>query len=63
MMHKQQAISLDKVWHQPTPFSSPFRTIIASLKNLVQIPTGYQDESGFHYGAQPAPQEAQSPRS
>jgi hypothetical protein len=27
--------------------------IIAKLRDGLKLPTGYQDESGFHFGAQP----------
>jgi len=34
-----------------------FKEIIAQLKNVLdlRIPTGYQDDAGFHFGAQIAP--------
>ena len=37
--------------------------LVARLKNSVkyEIPTGYQDETGFHYGVKPAEREIKWP--
>jgi hypothetical protein len=42
-------------------FKSHFRQIVAHLKRMVEIPTGYQDENGFHLGAEPAKTEVEWP--
>lgn len=53
--------------HRPWPNSVStglhLNGIIAKLRNAVrfQIPTGYQDESGFHMGVKPAEKEAKWP--
>ena len=42
---------------------SMFRGIIAKMRKAVriEIPIGYQDETGFHYGTKPAEKEAKWP--
>jgi hypothetical protein len=46
--------------HAPMPdtvlFGSMFRGIVAKVRNAVriEIPIGYQDETGFHMGVKPA---------
>ncbi|HKW29565.1 MAG TPA: hypothetical protein VJT54_09530 [Verrucomicrobiae bacterium] len=54
MIHGQAATQ--KNWFQITTLTAPVLAIIIKLRNLVkwQIPTGYQDETGFHFGVQPA---------
>ena len=58
MMHKQQAIEhkdwLDEV--RAVLFPSK---LVGSLKSLlnIEIPEGYQDEKGFHFGDQPTPRQ------
>jgi hypothetical protein len=32
--------------------SSYFREIVAQLRNAINIPMGYQDEAGFHFGVE-----------
>jgi hypothetical protein len=54
MMHKQHAITLFRPWPQTGSFGSHLREIIAKLRNSFQIPTGYQDETGFHAEVKPA---------
>jgi hypothetical protein len=60
MTHKQHAMTLDKTWPQTGTFKSHLREIVANLKRLVAIPVGYQDETGFHYGTEPASRQAKS---
>jgi hypothetical protein len=40
-----------------------FRGIVAKLRNAVriEIPAGYEDETGFHMGANPSEQEIKQP--
>jgi len=61
MIHKQHALTLTKPWPHAGPFMSHLREIVSNLKRLVEIPTGYQDENGFHMGAEPAKLETQWP--
>jgi hypothetical protein len=61
MMHKQHAISLNEPWPQAGWFKSHLREIVTALKRTVEIPAGYQDENGFHLGAEPAQNEIQWP--
>jgi hypothetical protein len=37
--------------------ASHLRKIIARLRKAAEIPTGYQDETGFHFGVEPAEKE------
>jgi len=53
--------------HKPMPevasFGLMFHGIFAKLRNAVRvdIPVGYQDETGFHYGVKPAQNRVQWP--
>ncbi len=40
-----------------------FRGIVSKLRNAVriEIPAGYEDETGFHMGVSPAEEEIKSP--
>jgi hypothetical protein len=53
MTHGQAATQ--KTWFPVTTLTAPVVAIIIKLRNLVkwQIPIGYQDETGFHFGVQP----------
>lgn len=53
MTHKQHAMTLAKPWPEGVSFWSHVRHIVASLKYIVKIPVGYQDQNGFHYGIEP----------
>jgi hypothetical protein len=46
--------------HDSTKFFPGLKEIFMRVRNIFdfQIPVGFQDEGGFHFGAQPAPQEA-----
>ena len=61
MTPKQPALTVFRPWPQTSSFRSHLREIAASLKHLMEIPTGYQDETGFHMGPEPALQEIQWP--
>jgi hypothetical protein len=61
MMHKQPAMTLFRPWPQNGTFKSHLHEIVASLKRIAEIPTGYQDENGFHFGAEPRREEIQWP--
>jgi hypothetical protein len=62
MMHKNAATV-----HRPIPEMALFGLIVhgvvAKLRNAVRIdiPIGYQDETGFHMGVKPAQNKAQWP--
>jgi hypothetical protein len=61
MTHKQQAMAMVKPWPEAGTLKSHLREIVANLRFFVEIPTGYQDENGFHFGAEPQLQEIQLP--
>jgi hypothetical protein len=61
MMQKQHAMTLFRPATQTGTFKSHLREIVSFLKHTVEIPTGYQDENGFHLGTEPANAEAQWP--
>jgi len=61
MTHKQHAMTLTRPWSNAGSFKSHLREIVTNLKRLVEIPTGYQDENGFHMGTEPAKSEVQWP--
>lgn len=63
MTHKQQAMTLTRPWLHSHSFKSHLRQIAASLKRMAEIPAGYQDERGFHFGAEPAKDKIQWPPS
>jgi len=48
-------MTLLKPWPESGSFRSHLRELVANLKRIVEIPTGYEDETGFHFGAEPAP--------
>jgi hypothetical protein len=61
MMHKQHAMTLTRPWPHAGSFKTHLREIVSNLKRLVEIPTGYQDENGFHMGNESAKSEVQWP--
>ena len=56
MMHKQQVIE-HKDWLDEVRTVLFPTKLVESLKSLfkMEIPEGYEDEKGFHFGVQPAP--------
>jgi hypothetical protein len=62
-MTYKQAIVTHKPWSQTGNMSFSPTGIIAKLRNMVKldVPVGYQDETGFHYGVKTADKEAQWP--
>jgi hypothetical protein len=64
MTHKQHAVALTGQW-SPAGLSigARVRQLIFNLGKMFQIPVGYQDETGFHYGAEPAQDRFQWPAS
>jgi hypothetical protein len=61
MTNKQHAMTLPRPWPQSGGFKAHLRQFVAKLKHIVEIPTGYQDETGFHTGTQPVQTEIQWP--
>lgn len=62
MMYKQ-SIAAHKTWSHSGSFGFSPAGIIARLKNAIKsnVPVGYQDDSGFHYGLKPVEKEAKWP--
>ena len=62
-MTYKQTIIAHKPWTHTGSFGFSPAGLIARLRNAVkiQIPVGYQDETGFHYGAKSADIEAKWP--
>jgi len=60
MMHKQHTITMPKSWLQAGSFGLHLHEIIAKFGQSFEIPTGYQDENGFHFGAEPSKKGAKS---
>jgi hypothetical protein len=56
MMHKQQVIE-HKDWLDEVRTVLFPTKLVESLKSLfkMEIPEGYEDEKGFHFGVQPTP--------
>jgi hypothetical protein len=44
---------MQKAWPTVKPLGLHLQEIFAKLSNAVKLPNGYQDEAGFHYGAEP----------
>jgi hypothetical protein len=61
MMHKQHAMPMFQPVTQTGPAKSHLREFVAYLMRSVEIPTAYQDENGFHTGAEPVKTEIQWP--
>jgi hypothetical protein len=62
MMHKH-TIALHKPWSHTSFFGLHIHEIVAKMRKAirVEIPTGYQDETGFHLGVQSAEKEIKWP--
>jgi hypothetical protein len=58
-----KTMTLEKPWIQSSPSGFSPAAIIAWLKNAVklEVPVGYQDETGFHTGVKMAEQEIKWP--
>ena len=61
MMHKEHTLTMPKAWPHLAAFGLQLHEMTAKLGHMFQIPTGYQDETGFHYGAEPVKRAVQSP--
>jgi hypothetical protein len=62
MMHKHTA-TVQKPMPEMASFGLMFNGAVAKLRNAVRIdiPVGYQDETGFHMGVKPAKKSVQWP--
>jgi hypothetical protein len=62
MLHKH-TITMNKPWSHADSFGLHLHEIVAKLRNAIkiEIPTGYQDETGFHMGAKPVEKEVKWP--
>jgi len=62
MIHKH-SITIDKPWPHMVSLGLHLHEIVAKLRNAmsIEIPTGYQDETGFHLGVEPAAKEDKWP--
>jgi hypothetical protein len=61
-MHKH-TITMHKPWPHTGSFGLHLHEIVARLRRAIriEIPTGYQDETGFHRGVKPAEKGIQWP--
>ena len=50
--------SIQKPWLNPGLFGSAICKTIPKLRNAIKIPVGYQAETGFQVGVEPAEEEA-----
>jgi hypothetical protein len=57
MMQKQHTMTMHKSWPRAGSFRANLRKIAESLRQVAEIPTGYQDETGFHFGVEPVRKE------
>jgi hypothetical protein len=62
MIHKQ-TITIHKPWPHTGSLALHVHEIAAKLKRAIRIevPIGYQDETGFHMGVKPAEKEVKWP--
>jgi hypothetical protein len=62
-MTYKQAITADKTWSHSGNFGFSPAGLVAKLRKMVKIevPVGYQDETGFHYGVKTADKDAKWP--
>lgn len=61
-MHKS-AVTMHEPLPETAAFGLTFRGIIAKVRKAfrIEIPTGYQDETGFHLGVKPPENEIKWP--
>jgi hypothetical protein len=57
MMTKPHSITQIRPWPSTNSLAAHLHELFAHLKSVLQIPTGYQDETGFHLGAEPVSKE------
>jgi hypothetical protein len=61
MTTKQYSIAVVRPWLTTNSLGAHLHELLANLKSVLQIPTGYQDETGFHFGAETAKNEIKWP--
>ena len=61
MMLKQHTITMPKPWLPAGSVGLHLHELIAKLGHAFEIPNGYQDEKGFHFGTEPAKKEVKWP--
>jgi hypothetical protein len=56
---------MNKTYSQSLPFivrfAGVFGKVWSTIKGKFEVPVGYQDETGFHYGKQPAQKKSEWP--
>ncbi len=55
-------MTLVKPWQRNGTLKAQLQDFFSHLKQAFQIPTGYQDETGFHYGTEPVLQKINWPQ-
>jgi len=62
-MTYKNTLTINKAWFPTGSSGFSAANLIAKLRNAVkfEIPVGYQDETGFHTGVQPAEKEIKWP--
>ena len=62
-MTYKQTVAIHKPWLQSGTIGFSFTGLIAKLRNAIsiEIPVGYQDETGFHSGVKSATKEVKWP--
>jgi hypothetical protein len=55
-------MTLFRPWPETDSFKASLRELAARLKRMVEVPTGYQDEEGFHFGVEPEKKSEWPPR-
>jgi hypothetical protein len=57
--------AMSKTYSHPIPFvvrfAGVFGKVWTAIKSKFEVPVGYQDESGFHHGKQPAHKKSEWP--
>ena len=62
VMMNKHTITMHKPWSHTGSFGLHLHEIIAKLNSVMTIPAGYQDATGFHFGAEPAEKENNWPQ-
>jgi hypothetical protein len=62
IMHRQHTITMHKPWSHTSSFALQLHKIVSKLRHAIEIPIGYQDETGFHYGNEPVKKETNWPQ-
>ena len=51
----------DRFKHLAKIFAKKLRIVIGFVSTRFEVPAGYEDETGFHYGTRPVPTESNQP--